>query len=372
MTTLPSPTASSLPLAGIQVLDLTRLLPGPMATMQLADLGASVLKIEGPGLGDYARGMGPLRHEVSQLFVAVNRGKRMLELDLKSDEGRARLLDLVEASDVLVESFRPGVMEKLGLGWERLKRRNPRLVMCAISGYGQDGPYAQMAGHDLNYLALSGVLEQNAGPDGRPALCNLQIADLLGGAQPAVQGILAALVAVKMGQPGRYVDVAMAECALAHNVMPLVAVNGAGEDGEGRPAPPGRDILTGGVPCYRVYRTRDERWMALGALEYKFWETCCATLGRSDLAPRHWSRGQEVGGADAMAVAAELDALFATRTLAEWTALFDGVDACVTPVLRIDEALRHPLFTARGSVRRASHPTEGPYWEAAPSLRMRS
>jgi alpha-methylacyl-CoA racemase len=371
MTPLPSPDNAALPLAGIQVLDLTRLLPGPVATMQLADLGASVLKIEGPGLGDYARGMGPLRREVSQLFVAVNRGKRLRELDLKSAEDRARFLDLVDGSDVVVESFRPGVMDKLGLGWESLKRRNPRLVMCAISGYGQDGPYAQLAGHDLNYLALSGVLEQNAGADGRPALCNLQIADLLGGAQPAVQGILAALVAVKMGGAGRYIDVSMTDCALAHNIMPLVAVNGAGEDGSGRPVAPGLDMLTGGAPCYRVYRTQDGRWMAVGALEYKFWVSCCATLGRPDLAPRHWSRGQPIGGADAMAVAGELDALFATQPLAHWCALFDGVDACVTPVLRIDETLRHPLFAARGSVRRATHPTEGAYWEVAPPLKMR-
>jgi alpha-methylacyl-CoA racemase len=263
-----------LPLAGIRVLDLTRLLPGPVATMHLADMGAEVIKIEDPGAGDYARVMGPVRVEVSQFFVAVNRGKRMLRLDLKDAAQREQLLAMVETADVLVESFRPGVMDKLGLGWTTLRARNPKLVMCAISGYGQHGPFAQLAGHDINYIGYAGMLEQNAGGDGVPALPNLQVADLLGGAQSALQGILAALVAVKMGGAGRFIDVSMADAVLAHNLMPLVAVN------NGAPASPGRDLLTGGVPCYNVYRTADGRHMAVGALELKFWQACCDVLAR--------------------------------------------------------------------------------------------
>lgn len=353
------------PLLGIRVLDLTRLLPGPVATMHLADMGAEVIKIEDPGLGDYARTMGHVRKEVSQFFVAVNRGKQGMRLDLKDAAQRDTFLRMVETADVVVESFRPGVMDKLGIGWKTLRERNPRLVMCAISGYGKDGPFAQLAGHDINYIGLAGMLEQNVGPDGVPALPNLQIGDLLGGAQAAVQGILAALVGAKAGGKGRFVDVSMTDAVFAHNIMPLVAVNNFG-----RPAPPGRDLLTGGVPCYNVYRTADGRFMAVGALELKFWESCCDVLERPDLKKRHWSLGQEVGGEDAMAVKAELDAIFAGQTLATWTDKFARADCCVTPILRADEAVAHPLFQARGMVERKEHPTEGEYWSTGPAVRF--
>ncbi len=351
-----------LPLQGIRVLDLTRLLPGPVATMHLAEMGADVLKIEDPGAGDYARTMGPVRKEVSQFFVAVNRAKQMLRLDLKDAGQREQLLALVDDADVLVESFRPGVMARLGLGWDVLKARNPKLVLCAISGYGQHGPYAQQAGHDINYIGYAGMLEQNCGADGVPALPNLQVGDLLGGAQAALQGILAALLAVKMGGPGRMVDISMTASVMAHNIMPLVAVN------NGAPAVPGADLLTGGVPCYSVYRTADDRYMAVGALELKFWQTCCAVLQRPDLAQRHWQLGQQVGGADAQAVKAELAALFASRTQAAWTAAFAEADCCVTPVLRTEEALQHPLF--RDLVSQQVHPTEGLAWTLGQPVRF--
>ncbi|MEC5164216.1 MULTISPECIES: CaiB/BaiF CoA transferase family protein [unclassified Janthinobacterium] len=356
--------AAAPPLAGIRVLDLTRLLPGPVATMQLADMGADVLKIEDPGAGDYARAMGPVRAEVSQFFVAVNRGKRFLRLDLKDPAQREQLLALVEDADVLVESFRPGVMAKLGLGWDVLRRRKPTLVMCAISGYGQDGPFAQLAGHDINYIGYAGMLANNAGPDGTPALPNLQVGDLLGGAQSALQGILAALLAVKMGGPGRFVDISMSDAVLAHNIMPLVAVNNGAE------AAPARDLLTGGVPCYNVYRTADARFMAVGALELKFWQLCCDVLQRPDLKARHWQLGQQVGGADALAVKAELDAIFAGRSLAQWTETFAASDCCVTPILTSAEALRHPLFQARRMVSQERHPTEGVYWAVAHPIKF--
>jgi crotonobetainyl-CoA:carnitine CoA-transferase CaiB-like acyl-CoA transferase len=354
------------PLRGIRVLDLTRLLPGPAATMHLADMGAEVIKIEDPGAGDYARTMGPVREEVSQFFVAVNRGKQSIRLDLKDPAERDRFLAMVKTADVVVESFRPGVMDKLGIGWEVLRQRNPALVMCAISGYGQDGPLSEMAGHDINYVGYAGMLEQNVGPDGVPALSNLQVGDLLGGTQAAVQGILAALLAVKMGGPGRFVDVSMTDTVFAHNIMPLVAVNNTG-----RPAPPGKDLLTGGVPCYNVYRTSDNRFMAVGALELKFWQCCCDVLERPDLKTRHWSLGQEVGGEDAMAIKAELDAIFATDSLGYWTERFSGADCCVTPILRADEAIEHPLFRARGMAVRSSHPTEGEYWATGPAVKFR-
>lgn len=354
------------PLHGIRVLDLTRLLPGPVATMHLADMGAEVVKIEDPGVGDYARTMGHVRNEVSQFFIAVNRGKQSIRLDLKNASQRDEFLTMVKTADVVVESFRPGVMEKLGVGWDALKKRNAKLVMCSISGYGQDGPFAQLAGHDINYVGLAGMLEQNVGPDGIPALPNLQVGDVLGGTQGAVQGILAALIGAKATGQGRFVDVSMTDGVFAHHIMPLVAVNNFG-----RTAPPGRDLLTGGVPCYNVYRTQDDRFMAVGALELKFWESCCDVLGRPDLKTRHWSLGQEIGGSDAMAIKAELDAIFAQQSLATWTEQFSKADCCVTPILRTDEAIHHPLFQARNMVTRQTHPTEGEYWSTGPAVKFK-
>ena len=358
-------TNAATPLTGVRVLDLTRLLPGPVATMQLADLGAEVVKIEDTGAGDYARTLGPVRNVVSQFFVAVNRRKEMMRMNLKDPLERERLLDMVENADVLVESFRPGVMERLGLGWDVLRARNPKLVMCAISGYGKDGLFAQMAGHDINYIAYSGMLDQNAGPDGRPALPNLQVGDLLGGAQCALQAILAALVAVKMDGPGRFIDISMTDAVLAHNIMPLVAVNNTGSV-----AAPGRDLLTGGVPCYNLYTTNDQRYMAVGALELKFWEICCDVLQRPDLKNRHWQLGQQIGGPDARAVQAELDALFVQHTMEEWSERFAASDCCVSPVLKMEEALRHPLFQSRAMVTQQEHASEGRYWAIAHPIKF--
>jgi alpha-methylacyl-CoA racemase len=355
------------PLRGIRILDLTRLLPGPAATMHLADMGAEVIKIEDPGIGDYARTMGHVRNEVSQFFIALNRGKQEVRLDLKNPAQRDKFLKMVDTADVVIESFRPGVMDKLGLGWDVLKQRNAKLVMCAISGYGQDGPFAQLAGHDINYVGLAGMLEQNVGPDGVPALPNLQVGDLLGGTQAAVQGILAALIGAKASGQGRFVDVSMTDTVFAHNIMPLVAVNNFG-----RPAAPGRDLLTGGVPCYNVYRTSDDRFMAVGALELKFWESCCDVLARPDLKTRHWSLGQQIGSTDAMAVKEELDALFAQHTLATWTEKFSAADCCVTPILRADEAIAHPLFQARMMIERKVHLTEGEFWATGPALKFKA
>ncbi len=351
------------PLSGITVLDLTRLLPGPVATMHLADMGATVIKIEDKGVGDYARTMSHVRHELSQLFIAVNRGKQVLNLDLKHPEDHARFLHLVDTADVVIESFRPGVMDRLGLGWEVLKARNPKLVMCAISGYGQTGPMALAAGHDINYVGYAGMLAQNTDDEGRPVLPDLQIGDLLGGSQSAVQGILAALLAVKMGGPGRFVDISMTDAVFAHNIMPLLAFNYYGKT-----AAPARDFLTGGVPCYNVYRTKDHRYMAVGALELKFWEACCDVIGRQDLKTRHWSLGQDIGGDDAMQVKSELEAIFATRTQQEWNQAFETADCCVTPVLSTEEAIHHPQFIARRLSSTAMHPTEGDYVKTRPSV----
>lgn len=330
------------PLAGVRVLDLTRLLPGPVCTLHLADLGADVVKVEDTGAGDYARALGATPGRTSAFYRMVNRNKRSVALDLKRDAGRDAFLGLARRADVVVESFRPGVVDALGVGYGAVRALRPSIVYASITGYGQNGPRAGLAGHDINYLGYAGVLDQTGARGGPPALSNLQIADLLGGALTSALAILAAVVgAIRTGR-GRHVDVAMADGALAHNIFALHALEQTGST-----APRGEDLLTGGVPCYGVYPTRDGRWLAVGALEAKFWRTLCATIGREDLVPGHLAVGDEGDR-----VRGELDAVFASRTLAEWTAAFDGVDACVTPVATLAEALDDPQFAARGMVLR--------------------
>lgn len=328
------------PLANLRVLDLTRLLPGPLATQHLADYGAEVIKIEDTGAGDYARTMGAMNGDTSYFYQVCNRGKKSVRLDLKQAEGRELFLRLVDTADVVVEGFRPGVMDKLGLGYDALSERNPKIVVCSISGYGQTGPYALRAGHDINYIGYAGVLDQIGVAGAAPALSNLQIGDLLGGTMSALFGVLVAVLDARASGQGRHVDVAMTDAALAHAIFPLAEVLA-----HGGVKPRGEDLLTGGVPCYGVYETADGRHMAVGSLEEKFWHLVCDTLGRPDLKPAHLATGDE--GARARA---EVAAIFRSRTQAEWTALFDGVDCCVTPILRLEESLENPQLLARGMV----------------------
>lgn len=342
-----------LPLQGLRVLDLTRLLPGPLATRHLAELGAEVVKIEGPdgqGQDDGTRTMGLTRAdresgEPALAFRELNRGKQLLRLDLRTPEGAAALREMARTADVLIEGFRPGVMGRLGLGWEVLQAANPRLVMCAITGYGQHGAWSHRAGHDINYIAMAGVLEQIATTDGGElAVPNFQIGDLMGGTQAAVSGVLAALLGAQRTGRGRFVDVSMAHEVLRHHVLAAVTLRAGG-----RTPTPGRDLLSGGAPCYGVYRCGDGRHLAIGALELKFWQAVCATVGRPAWADLHWSSGLAVGSEASMALRAELAAVIAGQPLAHWAACFEGVDACVTPVLRLDETLKHPVFLLPGS-----------------------
>jgi crotonobetainyl-CoA:carnitine CoA-transferase CaiB-like acyl-CoA transferase len=331
-------------LKGLRVIDLTRILPGPVATLRLAEMGADVLKIEAPGDGDASRVMlqsetDQLEGRPSMLYQIVNRGKRVTRLDLKTEAGNTVLRALAREADVIVESFRPGVMERLGLGYEALRELNPKLVYCSITGYGSTGVYSTIAGHDLNFIAYSGVLDQLAARDGTPIVPNFQIGDLLGGALSAITQILAALWHVARGGEGRFVDVSMTHATHAHNVVAHV-----GLVNDGTAPAPGAGLLNGGAPCYNLYRTRDGRWLAIAALELKFWETLCTALNRPDWAKRHWSLGQALGGADAVALTQELMALTATRTLAEWIELLEPLNCCVAPVLTPAEAAQHPLF----------------------------
>jgi crotonobetainyl-CoA:carnitine CoA-transferase CaiB-like acyl-CoA transferase len=332
------------PLAGVRVLDLTRLLPGPMGTLYLADLGADVVKVEDTGAGDYARRLatsaGSANKRTTAWFNAINRNKRSIAVDLKSAGGHAAFIALARAADVIVEGFRPGVVASLAVDYDTVRAVNPKIVYCAVSGYGQSGPRAAFAGHDINYLGYAGTLNYTGERGGRPALANLQIADLLGGAASAAIAILAALFGAQRTGRGRYIDVAMADAVLAHQIFLL----GALED-DGAVAQRGDDLLTGGVPCYGVYATSDARWLAVGALEAKFWNALCATLERPDLVPLQFAMG--AGGER---VRAELAAIFGAAPLAHWCSRFAGVDCCVTPVLTFDEALADPQFAAREMV----------------------
>ena len=323
------------PLAGIRILDLTRLLPGPVTTLHLADLGAEVIKIEDPQVGDYARTLGTGQGEDSAYFRMINRNKQGLRLDLKKPEGVEVFMRLAREADVIIESFRPGVMDKLGVGYAAIAAVNPKIAYCSISGYGQDGPYKDLAGHDINYLGYAGVLDQIGSAGGNPAIPNFQIADLLGGALTAAMGILAAVIEAQRTGQGRYIDVSMTDSVLAHTYFSMLRLNDAGQS-----APRGTDLLSGGLPCYATYRCADGKHMAVGALEGKFWKTACEVLGRPEWLKRQWDAS----------LRGELAELFATRPRDEWASLFAAVDCCITPILSPEEALANEQILARQMV----------------------
>jgi alpha-methylacyl-CoA racemase len=328
------------PLSGIRVLDLSRLLPGAYASQMLADFGADVIKIEAPVSGDYGRFMPP--HGVggmSLYFLALNRNKRSMTLNLKSPQGREIFLRMLRQADVVLESFRPGVMERLGLGYEQLKEIHPGLVYCAISGYGQDGPYRLRAGHDLNYAGYAGMLHYNRGPHGEPAMPATQFGDLAGGGFMAVIGILTALFGRAQAGEGRMIDVSMTEGVMS--LLPLIATVYLNT---GEAPQPGRSALDGGLPCYNMYETLDGRHITLAALEYKFWHTFCTRIGHLELLPFH----TPVGPGEREQAIDMLRAIFKTRTRDEWIAELAEIDACVGPVYSIDEALNDQHAQARG------------------------
>jgi len=331
------------PLDGITVLDLTRLLPGAVATMMLGDFGADVIKIEEPGVGDPARhsraGITKKDGQPGAYFLATNRNKRSVTLNLKQPAGRDIFLKLVERADVVVEGFRPGVMDRLGIGYDTLKAVNPRLVFCSISGYGQDGPYREKAGHDINYISTAGLLAVNGTKDGAPAIPGVQIADLAGGSLHAVVGILLALQARERTGEGQAVDVSMTDCSLSLMYIPFAAYLANGAQPQR-----GAEGLSGRYACYQIYETKDGRYLSLGALEPKFWQNACRVLGREDLIPLQFSNGHQQEAIEA------LRELARARTAAEWLAAFEGVDTCIALVKDIAEMIADPQVQHRGLI----------------------
>ena len=338
------------PLEGLRVLDLTRLLPGGYATLLLADLGADVVKVEEPGRGDYIRWMPPMAGEHSAGHVALNRNKRSITLNLKSEEGRAVFERLVPSFDVVVESFRPGVMDRLGIGWESLARLRPRLVYCAISGYGQDGPRSAVAGHDIDYVAYAGALGITGERGGPPVVPGLQIGDLAGGGMAAVIAILTALRKRDATGEGDFCDVSMTD-----GVVSWLSIHAASFFATGETPRRGEMHLTGAYPCYRVYPAADG-WLAVGALEPQFWGALCDAVGRPDLR----DDGFAVGESGERVVAA-FETLFSRRTRAEWMEHFDGADVCVAPVNDFDEAFADEQVRARGMIVEATLPDGTPW-----------
>jgi crotonobetainyl-CoA:carnitine CoA-transferase CaiB-like acyl-CoA transferase len=339
------------PLDGVRVLDLSRLLPGGFCSLLLADFGADVLKVEDTGAGDYVRWAPPLYEGAAEsaqgaLFLSLNRNKRSIRVNLKSDEGKEVLLRLVRDHDVLLESFRPGVLDRLGVGYERLREENPGLVYCAISGYGQDGPYTARSGHDMNYLGLIGLLGLTGERGGPPIQPAGQIADLGGGALMAAFGILAALRERDRSGEGQVIDVSMADGALSWLAMVAARYFADGV------VPHRGDLeLAGRLVCYRPYACADG-WVTLGALEPKFWQAWCRGVGREDLIEKQF----EAPGSDAHA---EVEAIFLSRTREEWRQFASEHDCCLEPVLDLDEALDSELVRAREMVVELDQPGAG-------------
>lgn len=339
-----------LPLEGIRVLDLTRLLPGPYCSLLLADYGADVIKVEDPKSGDYSRWYEPkVNDDQSAMFISLNRNKRSITLDLKDEKDKEAFISLIKTADVLIESFRPGVMDRLGLGFEELKVHNPKLIYCAITGYGQSGPYAKEAGHDINFLSYSGLLHLQGAPNEKPLIPSVQIGDIGGGALMAAIGILLAIIDAKKSNTGQFVDISMLDGALSwmHTILPNYWTSGE---------MPNRGELTlnGGKACYEIYRTKDNRYISVGALEYKFWKNFCKVIGKEELIEK-LDEPQELQ----RLMKQEVQEAIHQKTLEEWLELFEGIDACVSPVLTPEELADHPQIKHRQMIEDITHPEVG-------------
>jgi crotonobetainyl-CoA:carnitine CoA-transferase CaiB-like acyl-CoA transferase len=333
----------------LKMLDLSRLLPGPYCSLLLADLGMEVLKVEDPELGDYSRKMGLMGKRDSAFFLSLNRNKRSMTLNLKQKEGKGIFYRLIESFDIVLEGFRPGVMDQLGIGYQDLKRKNPRVILCSLSGYGQDGPYRERSGHDVNYIGLGGVLDIMGQKNGGPIIPGVQIADIGGGGMMAAIAILAAAVHRERTGEGQYLDISMYD-----GVISWLSMH-AGKYFMDKELPKrGEMQLSGRYACYQVYSTKDGRHMSLGALEPKFWKNFCEAIGRKDLIYKQYIEGEE-----RLRVIEEVQNLFKTRDQEEWVDFFKKVDACCEPVLTFEEVFQHPQALHRRMLMEYEHPAEG-------------
>lgn len=333
------------------MLDLSRLLPGPYCSLFLADLGMEVLKVEDLEMGDYMRRMGPIRKQDSAYFLAVNRNKKSMTLNLKVKEGREIFFKLIHSYDIVLESFRPGVMDRLGIGYRELKEHNPRVILCSLSGYGQDGPYRDRSGHDINYIGLGGVLELIGDKNDTPVIPGVQIADLGAGGMMAAIAILAAVVHREKTGEGQYLDVSMLD-----GVISWLSMHAGKYFMDGELPERGDMLLTGRYACYHVYETKDGRYMSLGALEPKFWKNFCEAIGQEELILKQYIEGEE-----RLRLIEEIQRLFKTRTQRDWVEFFKNADACCEPILNLGEVFHHPHVLHRQMVKELEHPVEGKF-----------
>jgi crotonobetainyl-CoA:carnitine CoA-transferase CaiB-like acyl-CoA transferase len=337
------------PLKGFRLLDLSRLLPGPYCSLLLADLGMEVLKVEDPEGGDYLRIMGRMGKRENAFFLSLNRNKKSITLNLKTKEGKEIFYKLIEMYDIVLEGFRPGVMDRLGIGFKELRKRNPRVIFCSLSGYGQDGPYRERSGHDINYIGLAGILELTGARKGAPIIPGVQMADIGGGGMMSAIAILAAIIHREKTGEGQLLDISMLD-----GIISWLSIY-AGKYFIDQELPMrGEMLLNGGYACYQVYPTKDEKHMSLGALEPQFWKNFCEAIERRDIIFKQFIEGEEQ-----FRIIEEIQGLFKKKTQKEWVHFFKNVDACCEPILTLEEVFRHPQVLHRQMIKEIEDPVEG-------------
>lgn len=338
-----------LPLSGVKILDLSTMYPGPLCTMLLADYGAEVIRVETPKGGDLWRFSQPRLNGLGTPYLQVNRNKKSITLNLKEPEAREVFYKLAKDADVVVEQYRPGVAQRLGIDYDTLKELNEKLVYCSISGFGQDGPYRLKAGHDINYISYAGILSLTARKGEKPVIPGVQIGDIAGGALYAVIGILMALMSARQTGRGQYVDTAMFDGAVS-----LMAWPACGTLAGGKGLEPEGSILIGQLACYNIYETKDNRYISLGAVEAHLWGNFCEASGHPEYVP--WQRDPERQAE----MKAEIGRIFKEHTLAEWEDALKDVDCCWSPVATVDEAMADPQVASRGMIIEMTDP-QGEY-----------
>ena len=315
------------PLEGVRIIDFTRLLPGPLATMMLADMGADVIKVEDPDSPDYIRGFEPLIEGTSAFYYALNRNKRSLAVNTLSQEGKAIIIELVKNSDILIEQYRPGVMKKFGMDYDTLHAVNPRLIYISITGYGQDSSMSQAAGHDINYIAMAGALGITGADNGEPFIPGFQLADIAGGSYMTMNALTAALFKREKTGIGEYIDIAMTD-----SVLPFIALPFAAQQTGGDNFKRGKFQLSGGQANYNIYICSDAKYLALGSLEPKFWNTVCDKLNKPE-----WKEKIIADDATQQSIRKELQNIFLQKTREQWLSFFSNDDICLTPINDLDE-----------------------------------
>lgn len=347
------------PLEGYKMLDLSRYLPGPYCSMILADLGMEILKVEEPQKGDPARWVGPKRHKDSVYFLAVNRNKQSIGINLNTVEGKEIFKRLCSTYDVVLENFKPGTMDRLGLGYDVLLEINPSIIFCSISGFGQEGPYRDRPGHDINYIALTGLLDLTGERGGPPSLPGILIADLTGGLLASI-GVLVALIERRSTGKGRYIDISMMD-----GIVSLLCYQVAKFGLEGKPFTRGDMEFNGCLPCYNVYETADHRFMALGSMEPTFWKNFCTLIGHPEMVDMQW-----VGGSERREVISTLKRIFETKTQNEWKEFFEGKEVCCEPVRGIEELFSDLQVIKRRMVVEINHPYEGKLFQSGNPIKL--